>query len=484
MIKKYYKKYLSIPIAARAALWFVICTLLQRCISFFTVPIFTRLMPTEEYGLYSTYLSVYSVALTICTLSMEKCVYINGLAKSNSEEEKDESAVSLLSLSEVITLIIFFLYLICRDFVNALVGLPTVLMCLIFAQILFDPPVIFWSTKQRYTFKYVKLVALTIGMVIANSIFGILFVMLSKTNQAIFRVLSIVVVQIIIGGICYFYFFRRAHILFKCKGWKKAISLQLPLLPHSISLTILSSSDRIMINSMVGATQAAIYSVAYSCGYVVTTFKNSIVSAMTPWIYEKIKNQDYKSIREIVKPILLFITLITFMFIAFAPEIVMILAPKEYHEAIYVIPPVAASSYFTFLYNMFSNVSFYYEETKKIMYASLSGALLNIVLNFICIPIFGYIAAGYTTLVCYMMFTVAHYCIMKSICKKESINEELFDMKYIVLQSILVLIITILFSFIYESMLIRYIVLLTIALFIFIKRKIFIDSIKSIRLKN
>ena len=50
-------KYRSLSIQARAALWFTICSFLQNGISFITVPIFTRLMSTEEYGTYTVYLS-------------------------------------------------------------------------------------------------------------------------------------------------------------------------------------------------------------------------------------------------------------------------------------------------------------------------------------------------------------------------------------------------------------------------------------------
>ena len=42
-------KYRSLSVQAKAALWFTICSFLQKGISFITVPIFTRLMSTEEY---------------------------------------------------------------------------------------------------------------------------------------------------------------------------------------------------------------------------------------------------------------------------------------------------------------------------------------------------------------------------------------------------------------------------------------------------
>ncbi len=101
--------------------------------------------------------------------------------------------------------------------------------------------------------------------------------------------------------------------------------------------------------------------------------------------------------------------------IAFAPEAISILAPRSYHGAIWVIPPVAASVFFMFLYNLFGNVEFYFEENKFIMIASVLGAVLNIILNYIFVPLCGYIAAGYTTLFCYIVYSLSHYIFMKKV---------------------------------------------------------------------
>ena len=481
IIQQLYRKYKKIPVVARAGLWFVACTMLQKCISFITVPIFTRIMPTEEYGLYSTYLSWYSILTVFCTLNMHSVVYVNDYTKADTQREKDEAAVPLLSLSTLLTIVVFIIYLIFHSWLDKLIGLPFALVCLLFAQILFEPPVNFWSMQQRFEYKYVILVARTIAMVVLNAVLGITFVWLASSNEAIARACSIVLVQVIFGGIFYVYFWKRAGKLFSTKGWKHALEVQLPLLPHSLSLTILSSSDRIMISNMVGVAKAGIYSVAYSAGYIVNVFKNSIVDALKPWIYQKIRDKNYLAIRKTVNSVMVLVTLISAVFTAFAPEVIYIMAPAQYHEAIYVIPPVSASSYFTFLYNIFSIVGLYYEKTKKIMWASVSGAILNLVLNAICIPVFGYIAAAYTTLVCYMFFSFAHYLIMKSICKTYLDNVEIYDIKFILLMSTIMVALTVVFTFTYSSSMIRYGVILALAVVIFAQRKTLMNTVKELK---
>ena len=481
LFSKIIKQYRSIPVVAKASLWFVACTMLQKCIAFITVPIFTRIMPTEQYGLYSTYLSWYNILTVFCTLNMHSVVYVNDYTKADTKKEKDEVAVPLLSLSAVITIGIFLLYVIFHSFLNKLIGMPFVLVCLLFIQILFEPPVLFWGMQQRFEYRYIKMVAQTLSMVIFNAVLGILFVWIASANEAIARSCSIVLVQVIFGSFFYLYFWKSGKKVFSTKGWKHALNVELPLLPHSLSLTILGSSDRIMIRNMVGAAEAGIYSVAYSAGVVVNVLKKSIVDALKPWLYQKIKEQDYGLIRSTVNIVMVLVTFISAVFIALAPEIIFIMAPVQYHESVYVIPPVAASSYFTFLYNIFSIVGMYYEKTKKIMVASVSGAVLNLVLNVICINLFGYIAAAYTTLICYMFFAFAHYIIMRLICREYLNNIEIYDMKFIIILSIIVVLMSIIFTFTYGNMLIRYLIIAIICTAAFWKRNLFISSIRELK---
>ena len=47
---------------------------------------------------------------------------------------------------------------------------------------------------------------------------------------------------------------------------------------------------------------------------------------------------------------------------------------------------------------------FYFEENSYLVKGSILSAVLNIVLNFLLIPVFGYVVAGYTTLFSYIVF--------------------------------------------------------------------------------
>jgi len=488
MIVKYItnlrKQYKNLSVVAKAAMWFTFATVFQKGISFITVPIFTRLMTTEQYGLFSVYLSWISVLTILGTMNFETCIYINSLAKLDNEKDKNDIAVSLIDLAFIITFAWFLIYLLARSFWNDILGMNTNMVLLMFLEIISLPAVNLWTVKQKFEYKYKRMVLLSISQVILNACFGIIFVTLSQEQyQAQARIFSITVVQIIIGSICALYFFGRAKKFIITTWWKKALQIHLPLLPHNLSLTVLASADRIMINAMVGASSAAFYSLAYSATMVMSLLKLSLAQAITPWVYKSIKAKNYEGLKIRCSQMILLITALVFIYILFAPEVVYIVGSVEYRESVYCIPPIAASIFFTFLYNLFSNIEFYYERTKEIMYASIGTAVLNIILNIGFINVLGYVGAAYTTLICYVVLSLVHYYIMKDCVKKYIGNVELFDKKLLVYFSVVVLICTGVFTISYHFIILRYSMIVFMMVGVIVKRKQIIELLRGIRRK-
>ena len=141
---------------------------------------------------------------------------------------------------------------------------------------------------------------------------------------------------------------------------------------------------------------------------------SALDATFTPWIYQKIKTYqdnketDVRSIRNITVMLMVGFLGMAALFMLFAPELIMIFADKAYADAVYVIPPVVAGYFFVMLYSLVSKVEFYYEKTKNIAAITVIASGLNIALNYLFIPKFGYVAAAYTTLICYMVMAGFH----------------------------------------------------------------------------
>ena len=163
----------------------------------------------------------------------------------------------------------------------------------------------------------------------------------------------------------------------------------------------------------------------------------------------------------------------------FAPEIVKILATKEYYEAIYIMPPIAAGVFFTSYANLYSNIAVYYKKTKYVMYPSFVAAGLNLLLNYIFIKLFGYMAAAYTTLFSYIILAILQVVWVKRLCMDNgtSINN-IFDNKMMFILAVLTTVSTLFGIILYVNTFIRYavsilgIILLLILVRLIYKRKL------------
>lgn len=415
MVKKLWNKYKNFPVQVRASFWFLICSFLQRGISVITTPIFTRLLTTAEYGQYSVFDSWLRIVTIFVSLHLYSGVYIQGLVKFSEDRRRYSS--SLQGLTLVLCAGWTVVYLIFHDYFNKLFTLTTVQMLAMLVMIWATSAFNLWTGEQRVEYRYQRLVSATLVVSLAKPLVGILFVKYA-TDKVTARILGLALVELV----CYVGFFIvqmiRGKQFYSRKYWKHALLFNLPLIPHYLSQTVLSSADRIMIKDMIGASEAGIYSLAYHISQIMVLFNSALSHTLSPWIYQKIKDNNAEDISSVAYLCMGIIAIVNLALIAVAPEMVTIFAPASYHEAIWVIPPVAMSVLFMFSYDLFAKFEFYHEKTRFIMVASVIGAALNVGLNYIFIRLYGYFAAAYTTLFCYIVYVMAHYVFMRRVCNQ------------------------------------------------------------------
>lgn len=432
-MNKILAKYKSMPEAGKASLWFVLCGFIQKGISIITSPIFARLLSKEEYGQYNTFISWMSIIAVFITLRFSYSAYMRGLVKY--EEDRDRYTSSLLCLTYTMMAVFGSIYLIFRKPINEFLGLTTSMMCCMFVMTGMSTAFEFWSARQRVDFKYRKLVMVTLIMALANPIAGIIVVKLA-TYKVEMRVLEIALVECICYGPLLYMQLKKGRKFYVKDYWKFALLFSLPLIPHYLSQVILSQSDRIMIKKMVGDGEAGIYSLAYNVSTILVILNTSLGNSYGPWLFKAIKAKHLENTKSVSNIMVLIVALFNLALIAFTPEAVLLFGSRKYYEAIWIMPPVTMGVFFMFLYSLFAYVEMYYAKTKLVMVASLTGAVVNLGLNYIFIPKFGYAAAAYTTIVCYIIYSFMHFVFMRNICKKELDGLKIYDMKFIVLCAI------------------------------------------------
>lgn len=477
-MRKILEIYKGLSKPTKASIWYIVSNVLLKGISFFTLPIFSHLLSTSEYGVVSVYSSWVSTIAIISTLTIWGGVFNVGMVKFSDDSSKMISAFQGLASSITMTLfLVSFLFL---DKISLLLGMPPILVICMFLEILVQIPFNIWSTEQRYKFKYKQLVFITCIIAIISPLLGVLCVKYSA-YKAEARIISNLAINVIIGIILFISIQKKGKKFFSKKYWGFGFKFNIVLVPHYLSTQILNQADRIMINSMCGSSDAGIYSVAYNFAFLLSLITNGINSSLTPYIYQCMKNGNTKKMKKETTSIILLVAILAVVLICFIPDLFKLMLPKSYLPALKVIPPITVGAFFLFLYPLFGSIEFYYEENKYVTYASVIGAGMNIILNYIFIKLCGFIAAAYTTLFCYFGFSICHYVFMMKILKKNKQKNSIYDIKSISIISICLICISLIMVALYEHTYIRWGIIILVLFGLLIKKQQIFALLKELK---
>ena len=458
---------MSVPL--KASLWYTISNILVKGISLLSTPIFTRVMSQDQYGTFTLFQSWFNIILIFTSLN----IFLGGYTKGMLIYKDDIAGYTASSLFQTAILTCFFgiIYLLKVNFWTNFFGLSPFLMLMMFIELLTSPAYEFWASQARFEYKYQKVVAISFISSVMSIVLGVVAVVYT-TRKVEARVVSDVFAKAFVDLPLLLLILWKGKKFFVKEYWKFNFNFNIPLIPHYLSNYALNQSDRVMIGKIIGNAQAAQYSVAYTISMMMALVTTALNNAMTPYIYQSIDGGHEDDIKETLTPIFFLVAVLCIITMAFAPEIVLVFAGKNYMPAVYIIPPVAASVFFIFLYSMFSTIEYFYQKTVQIAIATVIAAVLNVGLNYIFINLYGYYAAGYITLLSYIVLAFMHFVFYKIIVKdKFGKDKQLYDHKAILLSSVIVLVAMVIMIFTYRSILIRYSVIMLFFILGVLKRK-------------
>lgn len=476
MVRKALNKYSNLSVIAKASFWALFAGVMQKAVSVIATPVFTRLLTTEEYAQYTLYQSWQGIFRIFISLNVFN--YATYTAMVKFEDDRNGFITSAQTLVTVLSLAGIGLYYIVYMFWGDIFGFSLLITVLMFLEIVFISSYNLWLQKKRYDYQYRIMTFVSVLNGVLQPVLGYIGVCFFE-SRGDGRIYGVVAANIGTGLILYIINICRSKTFFNLTYWKYIITFCLPLIPHFLSSQILSRFDRIMINQMCDTSDVAVYSLAYNVSTLMIIVSEAVLSAFTPYTYQCIKEGRKEEIKNKTTYTMFIVAVANLILILFAPEAVAIFAPKEYYEAIYIIPAVSGSVYFMFQFNIFANIEYYYSETKYVTVASIVAALTNIILNFIFIRMFGYIAAGYTTLVSYIVYSLGHYVFMQRVSRKYAEGYQFYDNKKMFLMSAGFIIVTFCVIPLYKLIFVRYILILGVCIVFWNNRKIIIEIIKN-----
>lgn len=470
------KGYKTMPEPVKASLWYTVSNILRKGMALMATPIFTRLMTKAQYGTYSVFMSWYNILIIIATLNLFLNSYSKGMIAYGDRERR--FTASQLGLCTALTTVLLVIYLLFRDFWTMALGMSPGLMAAMFLMLYATPATDFWAARERFNYRYKKSVAVTMLSTVLSLVLGVVAVV-SVEAKTEARVITDVGTKAAIGIGLYVLLMCQGRCFFDKEFWKYGLLFNIALIPHYMSTYILNQADRVMIDRMVGPEAAAVYSVAYTISTVMLLVTSAISNSLTPYVYKSIHAGQPQNVKSATRPLTVLVAALSLVTMCFAPEVIYIFAGADYMEAIWVIPPIAASVFFIFLYDMFGMVEYYYQRTGMIAAASVGTAVANLVLNYIFIKLFGYYAAGYTTLACYILLALCHYVFYRRVLRTDmEVDKPIHDLRIILLCSVGLVAVMVAMVLTYRWPLVRYGILGVLAVAAFINRKALLQTLQ------
>ncbi len=464
-MKALLNKFKTMPENLKATLVFAIASFATSGINYITTPIFTRLLSGAEYGTVAVYNSWYAIVRVFASMTLIFPGILN-VGLYDHSENRWKYLSSMLGITTLCSAVLGILYGIFPGAFQSLLGLDHSLMVLMVLSCFALPATTFWTMKQRYEYRYQVTFFVSVGSAVLAQAVSVAAVMAAREDLAQVRLWSAGLVNMAVGLVLFGYILKQGRTFVDLPLWKKTFLVALPLIPHYLGGELLSSMDKIMIDALVGKAEAGIYSLAAILSAIGILLWRALTVMFNPFVNAKLGTREFGRIRETVKPLMLVVGVMCVIAALAAPEIIRVLGTEEYLAGVYVVPPVAAGIFIHAMYDTFAAVSFFHKKSTRIMTATLTAAAVNLVCNYVCIKQFGYIAAGYTTLLSNLVLTAMHYRNARLIEP-----EEIYDPRFSLLSVALVTAGCLLCNLLYPFLLVRYVLVGVLLVFLWTRRK-------------
>lgn len=404
---------------------FAIGNLGSKLLSFFMLPLYTYSLSTSEYGEVDLITTMMSLILPIITLSVYESVLRFSMDDSYDKKEVFSTGffISLVSSTVLILLIVFFIAT--DKFVWALFF--GVLIMQIF-QALFTQYIRAIGKVKIFSFNGILL---TFIIAILNILFLVVF-KLGVIGYILSILIGTLISNMYIFLSCQLYKEITNKFKFDIELNKEMFRYSIPLIPNSIAWWITNASSRYFILLFLGTASNGIFAVTNKIPTLLSIVNTIVSQAWQLSAIEEFKSKDRgKFFSEIFSFYFKFLFLVSSSILLILKFLMKYLVSFEFFIAWKYVPflllAVIYSSLSSFLGTNYTVV----KKTNGIFLTTIVGAVINIILNLLLIPLIGLQGAGLSSAISYLMVLIIRIVHTKKYIKIE------FDKKNIFLNHII-----------------------------------------------
>ena len=370
-----------------------------KLVSFLLLPLYTSLLSTSEYGEFDL-LNIISIFLIpVITLQMDEAMFRFLIdAKDDNDKRK------IFSKTVIFAILSCFVWALIILLVGTLLNYKYTLWLIFYCISSVVYTIASGFSRGEGNFKLYSFLAFCSS--ILNIGLNILFIAILKIGlNGLF--LAYIISSVLVGlyGLWKLKAYRYITFKYKYKGvMREMIKYSLPLVPNSVSWSLISLSNRLIITSQLGISANGIYSVSNKFPTIINTCYGFFNTSWRESASKAVKNDDrntfYKSVYLNLKRFLLGVSI---MMIAFLPIIFNLLVNNNYQESYTYIPFMIISIYFTNMASFSSGIFAAYKDTKILAPTTIVGTIISITFNFLLIGKIGLFAPVFGTMLSYFV---------------------------------------------------------------------------------
>lgn len=409
--------------ALQAGLGYTIGNILVKGINFLTLPLFSRLLSTAEFGVYNIFISYDAILIVLVGWAMHSSV-----KSAHYEYKKTDEYVSSISLLYIITALIYTgIIIIGGDKLSSWLGFSGMILLMLIPFSFSGAVIHLYNERISLEYEYKKYLTIALLNSVGNVVVSLILIVTVFRNQRdVGRIVGTVATIFIIALVLLIKMYIKAPPKINKRFWKFGVLYSLPIVPHGISQVLLSQCDRIMISNIINDSVAGIYCLAGNLRLVLTIISTSIGTSWSTWFFAKMENGNKEEIQKNSSLLVRLFVVFTVGLMALSPELIHLLGGREYDSGKYVAVPMIMDAFILFLYNIIVTSEYYKQKTKYIMLGTLVAAVINVITNYVFISKYGFIAAAYTTLFSYICYLLLHAFISKKLVKFDVVKQRTF----------------------------------------------------------
>lgn len=372
-------------------------------IPFFITIFLTHHFTPADIGILTNISSLNLLLIPLVGLNISSS-FMRAFVKEKTDKNSYLStALSTSFISLIICFICLFLF---SSYISSKTFIPEeILLVLPFYSFLFISAELYTS-KLRMEHKVKKYSVFKISKSILEILITLTLVLMFEFNWS-GRFIAIFVSTLTLALVCFYQLKEEGLIVFNWNrdNFKHIISYGFPLIPHTISGVVIMYSDKLIITNEIGISQNGIYTVAFQMGMIIGLIQNSFNQAWVPWLYKALEKDSLIVKKNIVKySYLYFAALIAIFFIAWlCSPILFYFIDSSFDTGMDIFVLIALAFVFNGMYKMMVNFLFYSEKTMIISLITISLGILNILLNYYLIPIYGIKGPAIATCITFMI---------------------------------------------------------------------------------